>query len=192
MTSTHLLGPQRFLTTAGAVVRGLGVEGPVATITAGWEERESDDAELDSVMDGRSQNLRLFGRMIVEQRFMEPTFLPTEISDGYRAVSSADGTFVVRGVPVGARLTADLVVRDQLHDVMGPGTIRLYEPLSRHTTMRVGGPAQFWAEPETYEGFADLVCLQLPTPGPLAVGRSAVCACLTHQAAHAVEPPLGL
>ena len=40
---------------------------------------------------------------------------------------------------------------------MGPGTIRLYEPLSRHTTMRVGGPAQFWAEPETEEGFADLV-----------------------------------
>jgi hypothetical protein len=64
MTSTHLLGPQRFLTTAGAVVRGLGVDGPVATITAGWEERESDDAELDSVMDGRSRNLRLFGRMM--------------------------------------------------------------------------------------------------------------------------------
>jgi hypothetical protein len=64
MTSTHLLGPQRFLTTAGAVVRGLGVDGPVATITAGWEERESDDAELDSVMNGRSRNLRLFGRMM--------------------------------------------------------------------------------------------------------------------------------
>lgn len=64
MTSTHLLGPQRFLTTAGAVVRGLDVDGPVATITAGWEERESDDEELDSVLDGRSQNLRLYGRMM--------------------------------------------------------------------------------------------------------------------------------
>ena len=53
-SSTHLLGPQRFLTTAGAVVRSLDVEGPVATITAGWEERESDDGELDAVMDGRS------------------------------------------------------------------------------------------------------------------------------------------
>ena len=40
---------------------------------------------------------------------------------------------------------------------MGAGSIRLYEPLSRHTTLRVGGPAQFWAEPETEEGFADLV-----------------------------------
>ncbi|MEP6651503.1 MAG: hypothetical protein ABJA74_16550 [Lapillicoccus sp.] len=62
--TTHLLGPQRFLTTAGAVVRGLGVEGPVATITAGWEERETDDGELDGVLDGRSNNLRLFGRMM--------------------------------------------------------------------------------------------------------------------------------
>ena len=40
---------------------------------------------------------------------------------------------------------------------MGPGLARLYEPLSKHTTMRVGGPAQFWVEPETEEGFARLV-----------------------------------
>jgi len=41
--------------------------------------------------------------------------------------------------------------------VMGAGTIRLHEPLSRHTTMRVGGPARFWVEPETESGFVDLV-----------------------------------
>lgn len=63
-STTHLLGPQRFLTTAGAVARSLDADGPVATITAGWEERESDDGELDTVMDGRTQNLRLFGRMM--------------------------------------------------------------------------------------------------------------------------------
>ncbi len=57
-----------------------------------------------------------------------------------------------------ARLRTDLMVRDELQEVMGPGSIRLYEPLSRHTTMRVGGPARFWAEPETEEGFTDLVC----------------------------------
>lgn len=60
---TFLLGPQRFLTTAGAVVRGLDVDGPVATITAGWQDRELDDAELDGVLDGRSRNLRLLSRM---------------------------------------------------------------------------------------------------------------------------------
>jgi UDP-N-acetylmuramate--alanine ligase len=58
-----------------------------------------------------------------------------------------------------ARLASELTTRDRLLDAMGAGTIRLYEPLSRHTTMRVGGPAQFWAEPETEEGFADLVRL---------------------------------
>ena len=64
MSVTYLLGPQRFLTTAGIVVRGLGEDGPVATITSGWEERENDDAELDSVMEGRTRNLHLYARMI--------------------------------------------------------------------------------------------------------------------------------
>lgn len=55
------------------------------------------------------------------------------------------------------RLVEDLMMRDQLLTAMGKGTIQLYEVLARHTTMRVGGPAQFWAEPETEEGFAQLV-----------------------------------
>ena len=57
----------------------------------------------------------------------------------------------------GRRLAQDLTTRDTLLDVMGPGRIKLYEPLSKHTTMRIGGPAQFWVEPESEEGFADLV-----------------------------------
>ncbi len=52
----------------------------------------------------------------------------------------------------------DLIRETTFFTAMGPGTIKLHEPLSRHTTMRMGGPAQFWAEPETEEGFADLVC----------------------------------
>ena len=57
----------------------------------------------------------------------------------------------------GAVLARDAAVLDDILNVMGPGIARLYEPLSKHTTMRVGGPAQFWAEPETEEGFARLV-----------------------------------
>jgi hypothetical protein len=64
VSTTYLLGPQRFLTTAGLVVRGLGDDGPVATVTAGWEEREGDDSELDGGLDGRSRNLRLYARML--------------------------------------------------------------------------------------------------------------------------------
>lgn len=61
--TTILLGPQRFQTTAGTALRSLQLDGPVATVTAGWEEREDLDAELDSVLDGRSQNLRLYHRL---------------------------------------------------------------------------------------------------------------------------------
>jgi hypothetical protein len=60
---TVLLGPQRFLTTAGTVVGSLAPEGPVATVTAGWQDRESADDELDQVMGGRSRNLNLYDRL---------------------------------------------------------------------------------------------------------------------------------
>lgn len=61
---TILLGPQRFQTTATAALRSLGIDGPVATINAGWEEREDDVAELDSALDGRAVHLRLHHRML--------------------------------------------------------------------------------------------------------------------------------
>lgn len=57
----------------------------------------------------------------------------------------------------GTFLATELSIRSRLREAMGPGLIRIGEPLSRHTTMRVGGPARFWAEPETEEGFAELV-----------------------------------
>lgn len=54
-------------------------------------------------------------------------------------------------------LAADLEMLDRLRRVSGPSVIRLYEPLAKHTTLGVGGPAQFWIEPETETGFAALV-----------------------------------
>lgn len=56
-----VLGPQR-RPTLDAVGLGLDPGGPVATITAGWQERESEDAELDALLAGRSLNLRLYAR----------------------------------------------------------------------------------------------------------------------------------
>lgn len=59
--SVTLLGPQR-RPTVDRVVRSLDVEGYVATVTAGWQDREADDGELDDQLDGRSVNLRLHER----------------------------------------------------------------------------------------------------------------------------------
>jgi len=65
-----------------------------------------------------------------------------------------------------ALLARDVALLEKLQDTMGGGVIKLYEPLSKHTTMRVGGPAQYWAEPETEEGFARLVraCTEASIP----------------------------
>ena len=55
-------------------------------------------------------------------------------------------------------LAADLVIAERLKEIVGEeGDVRLYEPLAKHTTLRVGGPAQFWVEPRNETAFADLI-----------------------------------
>jgi len=55
-------------------------------------------------------------------------------------------------------LAADLVIAEKLKAIVGEqGDVRLYEPLSKHTTLRVGGPAQFWVEPRDENAFATLI-----------------------------------
>ncbi|MCU0751114.1 MAG: UDP-N-acetylmuramate--L-alanine ligase, partial [Akkermansiaceae bacterium] len=59
----------------------------------------------------------------------------------------------------GTRIARDLKVIEEMRGLMPPGEIdgKLYEPMSKHTTMLVGGPAQFWIEPHSFYGFAFLV-----------------------------------
>ena len=51
-------------------MRALGDEGPIATVTAGWQEREGDDGELNAILDGRGRNLGLYRRWsdVLERR----------------------------------------------------------------------------------------------------------------------------
>jgi hypothetical protein len=92
--TTVLLGPQRFRMTAGAVARSLAPEGTVATVTAGWRDREKDDAELHTVMDGRTRNLHLFGRLGHVVRH-DQTF--ANAAGVYnRAVNEASGLYTLR------------------------------------------------------------------------------------------------
>src|SRR5260370_32840691 len=70
-------------------------------------------------------------------------------------------------------LAADLVIAEKLKAIVGEeGNVQLYEPLSKHTTLRVGGPAQFWGEPRNENAFAELIgfCLRESLP-LLVIGR---------------------
>lgn len=61
---------------------------------------------------------------------------------------------------VGGALARDLKVAELLTTVLnreGGGTVKLYEPMANHTTIRLGGPAQYWIEPMTIQGFAEVV-----------------------------------
>ncbi|MEO5617991.1 MAG: Type 1 glutamine amidotransferase-like domain-containing protein [Candidatus Eisenbacteria bacterium] len=57
-----LLGPQRFEPTLGRVMDSLGMNGRIAAITAGWQEREREDQELHDHLDERTVNLELYAR----------------------------------------------------------------------------------------------------------------------------------
>jgi hypothetical protein len=47
-----------------AEVAAFGVDGPVALVTAGWEEGERNDADVDRRLGGGSRNLNLYGRRL--------------------------------------------------------------------------------------------------------------------------------
>jgi hypothetical protein len=64
-----LLGPQR-RPTVDTALRLLGtLDGPAATVTAGWQEREADDGELSRALGERDVNLGLYRRWLdVQER----------------------------------------------------------------------------------------------------------------------------
>lgn len=57
-----LLGPQQLKQSLGAAVKVLGREGPVALVTAGWQEREDQDEELAAQLGRPIVNLKLYER----------------------------------------------------------------------------------------------------------------------------------
>ncbi len=93
------------------------------------------------------------------------TFLP-DLAAAHHAVGNTllDGDLLITlGAgnvhEAGTRITADLKVLEEMRSLMPPGEIdgKLYEPMAKHTTLLVGGPAQYWMEPHSFYGFAFLV-----------------------------------
>ncbi len=62
MRRVVVLGPQRHVITVTEELRLLGLSGRIATITAGWQEREAEDDELSAALGNRAVNLRLHAR----------------------------------------------------------------------------------------------------------------------------------
>jgi len=60
---------------------------------------------------------------------------------------------------IGTRLAADLQTAETLRQALAEEDtiVKLYEPMGRHTTLKLGGPAQFWLEPSTRDGLARVI-----------------------------------
>jgi hypothetical protein len=113
-----LLGPQR-RPTLDTVAASLYPEGPIATITAGWQEREPDDGELSKLLGARDVNLRLYRRWLdVQDR--DPEFALGErrlaavledLRDTYllRLDHALQAVYTIQRRSGGARLRADVL-----------------------------------------------------------------------------------
>ena len=145
-----LLGPQR-RPTVDTVAASLYPQGPVATITAGWQEREPDDGELSKLLGARDVNLRLYQRWLdVQER--DPVFAAgerrlaevlDEVQDGYliRLDHALQAVYAVQrrgdGLPLGADVLAEAIdtVRelDAAH-LLRVGAVRgeFYQELEPH------------------------------------------------------------
>jgi len=62
MSIRVLLGPQRFDPTVATAAEQSGIKGRIALITAGWQERESEDEALSEHLAGSTVNLELHRR----------------------------------------------------------------------------------------------------------------------------------
>lgn len=91
------------------------------------------------------------------------SFIP-DLSTAHHAVGNAlaeGDLFLTLGAgnvhEAGNRIIRDLKVLEEIQNETEVSGIKLYEPMSRHSTMRVGGPAQFWIEPSKFGQFASSV-----------------------------------
>ncbi|MBB5352332.1 UDP-N-acetylmuramate--L-alanine ligase/UDP-N-acetylenolpyruvoylglucosamine reductase [Haloferula luteola] len=59
----------------------------------------------------------------------------------------------------GRSIARDFKILEEMAVELKGGEVeaKLYEPMRRHSTMLVGGPAQFWLEPHTFDAFASVV-----------------------------------
>ena len=152
--STVFLGPQRFLTTAGTVVRSLAPDGPVATVTAGWQDREPADVELDEVMGGRSRNLGLYGRLsevlTTDEHFATEALAHRDAMDELAGIYSLRLQRALESVYVVARRTA----RQDIADAAFADAVRGVRDIDAwylHTVDQLYGELEAAAPPDESE-----------------------------------------
>jgi len=97
LSSAIFLGPQRHVRTVRAAIEALVPghhSGPIAAVTAGWEEREAEDQELREHVGRTLVNLGIWGR--VERIFEEDTELLAAMRQRHDTLRSVQELYRLR------------------------------------------------------------------------------------------------
>ncbi|MEX1025408.1 MAG: Type 1 glutamine amidotransferase-like domain-containing protein [Planctomycetota bacterium] len=115
-----LLGPQGETPTLDTALERLGVLGPVATITAGWQELEVEDQALSEHLEGRARNLELFAR--TERLFAEDSEVRALLHERYDRLRELQELYRLRLAPQLAACRALFARTDAASpdDLVGP------------------------------------------------------------------------
>lgn len=89
-----LLGPQNDTQTLTQTLKELEISGPIATVTAGWEEREPDDDELVEQLGGDARNLALHAR--AEELFVKDTEVRALLHERYDRLRELQALYRLR------------------------------------------------------------------------------------------------
>jgi len=137
-TPTVLLGPQRLEPNVGAALERLGLaEGPVAAITAGWEEREAEDVELGRHLGRPVDNLGLHER--AEALFREDPHLHEALREARDRMRELQRLYRLRLRYLGPA-AEELLRRDGPDDLLEPerqGAMDQLRALDEHNLRRV-------------------------------------------------------
>ncbi len=117
-----LLGPQYHAPTLGDRFKEFGIpDGPIGVVTAGWQEREGEDEELDGYLDGRSCDLELYRR--ADQVFRSDPEFREAHREMQRMLREVEGLYELR---------LSYVVESVRRLLVAEGSKELVEPEQEH------------------------------------------------------------
>lgn len=141
-----ILGPQR-RPTLDQVVPTLEPGAPIAMVTAGWQEREPDDAELDTLLGGRGVGLGLHARWLDvlerDREFARAELEHRAVLDELQLLYLAQLDHALRALYTVAQRAAD---RPRSRDVAladAMAVVRLVD--DQHVTRVAAAHADFWS-----------------------------------------------
>lgn len=114
-----LLGPQRDPDPARRAVAELMPTGPVATVNAGWQERENDSDLLNHVLGGRMRNLELWRRwqqvLAEDPEYAAAERRMQEVLDELQAVYALRLGYAIDALVAVGRRTKESAIRSLAH-----------------------------------------------------------------------------